>query len=421
MSNDKFLFTSSLKKRFGLLAIGGVVLAIAGVLILALGSHGHGGHEDASAAGHGFHWIHRVWVNLWVNNVYFAGLALVGVLFLAINYAAQAGWSAYIKRIPEAFGGWIPVAGVLMLALFFLTNYTSHFHIFHWLDHSLFEPESPNYDPIIAGKEGYLNLPFFLGRLVVYFVVWSLLFWAIRRQSLAEDTHGGAGYWKKMRTYSTFYIIVFAVTSSMAAWDWVMSIDTHWYSTMFGWYNFASWFVAGLAAITLVVITLREMGYLLELNSSHLHDLGKFVFAFSIFWTYIWFSQFMLIYYANIPEETVYFMERLHSDQYGWMFFTNLILNFVFPFLLLMTRDSKRHSIFLKIVCYTLIVGHWFDFYLMIAPGSIQENGGFGLLEVGLALIFASAFFYVIFATLAKAPLVARNHPMLGESLHHHI
>jgi hypothetical protein len=217
------------------------------------------------------------------------------------------------------------------------------------------------------------------------------------------------------------FIIFFAITSSMSAWDWVMSIDTHWFSTMFGWYNFASYFVAGLATITLAVIYLKEAGYLKMLTENHLHDLGKFVFAFSVFWTYIWFSQFLLIYYANIPEETIYFLERLQSGEYGKFIFINLFLNFVFPFLALMTRDAKRKTIILKIVCYAVIVGHWLDFWLMITPGTLKEHGGLGLLEIGLALIYVAAFAFVVAQALTKAPLIAKNHPMIQESLHHNV
>ena len=156
-------------------------------------------------------------------------------------------------------------------------------------------------------------------------------------------------------------------------------------------------------------------------TAEHLHDLGKFVFAFSIFWTYIWFSQFLLIYYANIPEESIYFVERLQSDHYAPVFFLNLILNFFFPFLVLMTRDSKRHGVFLKIVCGVILFGHWLDFYLMITPGTLQHNGGFGLLEVGTMLVYAAAFLFVVLNGLTKSALVPKNHPMLQESLHHHV
>jgi magnesium-transporting ATPase (P-type) len=190
---------------------------------------------------------------------------------------------------------------------------------------------------------------------------------------------------------------------------------------MFGWYAFASWWVTGLALVTLIVVLLKEAGYLSIVNSNHIHDLGKFVFAFSIFWTYIWFSQFLLIYYANIPEESIYFVERMYNDKYAPFFFLVLILNFVLPFLLLMTRDSKRHSRFMKLVLPIVIVGHWLDFYMMITPGTLKENGGFGFLEIGLILVYGGAFLFVFFNQLSKAPLYSKNHPMLQESLHHHI
>ncbi len=420
MSEDKFVFTSDIKKKLLIAKLVGVVLVVIGIMIVAFGGHGH---EETEAAGHHFHWLHRVWVNLWINNVYFLGISLTGVLFLALQYASQAGWSAYINRIPEAFGGWLYVAFGLTLVTFGLANFAGpyHFHLFHWLDSSLYIQGGENYDAIIAGKQGYLNLPFFLIRMVIYFLIWILMYRFIRNESLKEDIYGGHNHWRKIRVYSTVFIILFAITSSTAAWDWVLSIDTHWFSTMFGWYVFSSWFVASLAAITLVIVWLREKGYLMQLNSSHLHDLGKYIFAFSIFWAYLWFSQFMLIYYANIPEETVYFVERLKNDRYSWVFFINILLNFIFPFLVLMTRDSKRHTIFLKIVCSVILIGHWFDFYLMITPGSLGENGGFGLIEIGTAVIFAVSFIYVVLRSLAKAPLVARNHPMIEESLHHHI
>lgn len=420
MSEDKFIFTAESRRKILIAKLIGLGLLVLGILLVAFGGHGHEGGEVAQ---HHFHWLHRLWTNLWLNNIYFLGLSLSGVLFLAIQYASQAGWSAYFKRIPEAFGGYLVWGAGLTIILFGVTNFVGpgHFHVFHWLDHSLYDQNSANYDPIIANKQGYLNLPFFLIRMVAYFVLWIFMYLKMRSLSLQEDINGGDNYWRKLRVYSTVFIIIFAITSSTAAWDWVLSIDTHWYSTMFGWYVFASWFVAGLAAITLTVIWLREKGYLMQLNSNHLHDLGKYVFAFSIFWTYIWFSQFLLIYYANIPEETIYFVERLKSGQYAWIFFANIIMNFVFPFLVLMTRSSKRHSIFLKIVCTVVLVGHYFDFYLMITPGPLSENGGMGFMEIGTAIIFASGFVYILLMTLSKASLVAKNHPMLEESLHHHI
>ncbi|MBW3546245.1 MAG: quinol:cytochrome C oxidoreductase, partial [Bacteroidetes bacterium] len=262
---------------------------------------------------------------------------------------------------------------------------------------------------------------FFLLRMVVFFAVWYILFLKLKKVAYEEDLEGGVEKWNKLRGLSAIFIVFFAVSSSMAAWDWVMSIDPHWFSTLFGWYVFASWWVSGIAAITLILVLLREAGYLKIVNANHLHDLGKFMFAFSIFWTYLWFSQFLLIYYANIPEESIYYIERLASDHFAPVFFINLFLNFAFPFLVLMTRDAKRHAIFLKIVCSVILFGHWLDFYLMITPGVLRESGGFGLMEIGLILVYAAAFGFVVMTALSKIGLIQKNHPMLQESMHHHI
>ncbi len=437
MTEETFEFTAKTKKNLILFIAVGLLLAVAGIFMSMGGGHHEAGeavsemagahHEVAEAAGghHEFHWYQRVFANLWINNVFFAGVALVGVLFFAIQYAAQVGWSAGIKRIPLSFGAWIPFAGVLMLGTYFIAGHD----LFHWTHHDLYDPSSPDYDSIIDGKGGYFFWPlhkgsfpiFFLGRMVIFFAVWYMLFNKLKTVAYEEDAIGGTEKWYKLRKLSAIFILFFAVSSSMSAWDWVMSIDTHWFSTMFGWYNFASWWVSGLALTALVVVLLKEKGYLSIVNANHIHDLGKFVFAFSIFWTYIWFSQFLLIYYANIPEETIYFLERWKNGHYAPLFYLNLVVNFFFPFLVLMTRDAKRHSRFIKVVAPVIIIGHWLDFYLMITPGTLKENGGFGLLELGLLFAYSGAFVFVFLKQLSKAPLFAKNHPMLEESLHHHI
>lgn len=442
MAEEQFQFTAKAKKTLSILAVVGVVLLILGIFSASSNSHadeaGHskgteqvseshgdeahaseGAHAEEGHAeeGHGYHWSKRIFANLWINNMYFVGLALLGVFFVAIQYVAQAGWSAALIRIPMSFGNWLPIGFILTLGIFLIGGHD----IFHWTHEYLYDVNDPRYDSIIAGKEGYLNTPFFLIRMAVYFVVWFLMFRWIRKKSLEEDLNGGESYYYKLRGISAGFIVFFAVTSSTSAWDWILSIDTHWFSTMFGWYVFASWWVTALAAITLITVILKEQGYLKVVTTGVLHDLGKFVFAFSIFWTYIWFSQFMLIYYSNIPEETVYFIERLSSDHYSIVFFVNLILNFFFPFLVFMPRDSKRHTVFLKIVTIIVLIGHWFDFYLMVTPAVLKENGGFGLLEIGMAIIFGVAFLFVALTSLSKYPLLAKNHPMLKEAEHHHV
>ncbi len=460
---EKFDFTSKLKKKIGVVALVGVVLFGLGVFLSSLSEHkkehhiseqSSSSHHEASTVfpnqatphskgeallyekayaktiqegeknsehhpteHHTPNWIKRIFADLWINNVFFAGIGLIGVFFYAIQYVVRAGWSASIIRVPMALGNWLPIAGILMLGIFLV----GHHDLFHWTHMYLYDKNDPRYDAIIDGKKTYLNLPFYLIRMVLCFGLWFLLYRFLRKQSLQEDLNPDLKFHKKSIRLAAVFLIIFAITSAVSAWDWILSIDTHWFSTMFGWYVFASWFVSGIAIITLLILFLKERGYLQMVNHNHLHDLGKFLFAFSIFWTYVWFAQFMLIYYANIPEEGVYFFQRLMSDRYAPIFFINLILNFFLPFLVLMTRDAKRQAIFLKIVCTIILVGHWLDFYLMVTPGVMQQSGGFGFMEIGSAIVFGCAFLWMALSSLAKVPLLAKNHPMMEESLHHHI
>jgi hypothetical protein len=295
--------------------------------------------------------------------------------------------------------------------------------LFHWTDESLYIKGNANYDPIISGKSSFLNQPFYIIRMIIFIGAWIFFAWWLRKQSVEEDLNGGLEYYHKSIRISAIFLVVFGVSSSISAWDWVMTIDTHWFSTLFAWYVFASWFVAGLAATTLAAVYLKQAGYLKILNVNHLHDLGKFIFAFSIFWTYLWFSQFMLYWYANLPEEVIYFQERLYgyNGHYSWILYGNLFLNFAFPFLVLMTRDAKRQMIMLKIVCFVVLIGHWMDFYLMIMPGTLRGESGFGFIELGTLLIFLGIFLTVFTRRLSSASLVPVNHPFLEEAVHHHV
>lgn len=425
---EQFEFTADSKRNL-LIGMGiGAALVLVGAYMLSQGgghdhdAHGAAGHAAEHAHEHGahaYHWTKRIIANLWVNSVYFAGISVIGLFFISYNNLAQAGWSAVFRRIPEAMPAFLPVPAIiiLVLAVFFGDQ------LFHWMHEGIMDPKSPNYDAIIAGKQGFLNKPFYYIRLVLYFGLWYGLWRVLRSLSIQEDEIGGTENYEKAIKYGTAFLVVFAVTSSTSAWDFVMSIDTHWFSTMFGWYTLASWHVAGLATMTLTIVTLKERGYLKAVNESHLHDLGKFCFAFTIFWTYVWFAQFLLIYYANLPEEAIYYRERFtgYGGIYKTPFFINILLNFVVPFLVLMTRDSKRTPLILKIACWSILAGHYFDFYTNIMPGTVGENGGFGAVEFGFILLFACAFIWSVSSQLTKANLIPRNHPMLEESLHHDI
>ena len=451
VTEEHYVFRGETRNKLFILLAVGIALLVLGAF-LAKSGEGHepaggGGHasvqsqelvasaqqHEAASEGHAEQphhegtapWLKRIITTLWMNNVFFAGLGIIGLFFVAIQYAAQAGWSVGVKRVGIAMGTWIPIAGLLMLILWFATNHD----IFHWTHSYLYDEKNSQFDKIINEKAPFFFWPlaggtfpiFFIFRMVLFFSVWYWFFIMIRKNMAAEDIEASTSYWHKNVVLSTVFLIFFGVSSSIAAWDWVMSIDTHWFSTMFGWYVFASWWVTGLATITLIVVFLKDAGYLKIVNSNHLHDLGKFMFAFSIFWTYIWFSQFLLIYYAHIPEETIYFMERMDTSPYSWIFYLVLILNFVLPLLLLMTRDAKRQMSMLKLVCPIIIVGHWFDFFNMVTPGVMKFEGGVGFIEIGIALIFLSAFLLVVLNNLTKLPLFGKNDPMLEESLHHHI
>jgi len=435
--DEKFEFSAKLKKNILIIGVLGILFFLIGCFAASTAGHGHEeGHakvldEVAKEAGtllsgeggHAFSWLTRVKANLWINNVFFTGLAIIGVFFFAIQYVAMAGWSVAFLRIFKSFGSFLPVAAVLMLGVFL---WSSH-DLFHWTHEGLYDKASAEYDSLIDGKAGFFFAPFdkgtfpifFLIRMVVFFGGWILFLAFMKKNAFAEDEEGGVKRYRKLVRISAGFIVFFGISSSVSAWDWVLSIDTHWFSTMFGWYVFASWFVAGLAGMTFVIILLKDAGYLKIVNENHIHDMGKFVFAFSIFWTYIWLSQFLLIYYANIPEEGIYFLERLQSDYYSKFIFINLLMNFLFPILALMTRDAKRKTVILKIVCMVILVGHWLDFYLMVTPGTLKENGGFGFLEIGTAMIYLAVFAFVIFTSLAKRPLIAKNHPMIEECVHH--
>ncbi len=450
IADEKYIFKPETKRKLFILgAVGFLLFALGVFMAMSGGGHeaegGHAsveltknlvasadqtaaseGHEAEAAEHHGSPvWLKRIYTSLWHNNVFFAGIGIIGLFFITIQYAAQAGWSAPIKRIPLAIGHWIPFAGILMLVLWFVVKAD----VFHWTHPDLYVKGGAGYDKIIDDKGAFFFWPlpdggfpmFYIFRMVAFFGLWYLFFVWIKKEMLAEDVDGSTAHWYTSRKLSAIFLVIFGYSSSIAAWDWVMSIDTHWFSTMMGWYVFASWWVTGLATITLIVAGLKSAGYLKMVTSNHLHDLGKFVFAFSIFWTYIWFSQFMLIYYANIPEETVYFITRLKNNPYSWIFYANLILNFVLPFLLLMTRDAKRHMSMLKVVCPIVIMGHWFDFYNMITPGVMKGHGGVGFLEIGLGLVFMAAFLFVVLNALSKIQLVAKHHPFMEESLNHHI
>ncbi len=362
----------------------------------------------------------RIWANMLVNSYFFVGIGLMGTLWMAIQYASEAGWSTGFKRVPEAVSQYLLVGGpILLITLIAGSHSLGWHHIYHWMDPEIMNPESSHYDSIIAGKSAYLNEPFFFGRAFIYILIWVAFTIYFRKASLKEELDGGVAIHKKNYGYAAAFLVFYGITSSTSSWDWIMSIDTHWFSTLFGWYNFSTMFVTGITMFALITIDLKRKGYMEHINEEHIQDLGKFMFGASVFWGYLWFSQFMLIWYANIPEEVTYFQDRWKNYSFVWGALP--ILNLALPMLILMDKAAKRNFSIMTLAGVIIVFGHWLDVFQMVMPGAVKADWGIGVLEIGLFLGFLGLFLFVVHNALAKAPLVAKNHPYLDEAKHHHV
>src|SRR5574340_353287 len=269
-------------------------------------------------------------------------------------------------------------------------------------------------------RHWWLSLPFFRARAVFYLLVWAAFIWALLNTSVRQDADGDPRHSRRAARISAFFLVVFGITFWLASYDWVMSLEPDWYSTIFGVYNFAGLFQGGLAAVTLLVIWLKQRDPLSYfVTRDHLHDLGKLMFAFSTFWAYLWFSQYMLIWYANIPEETIYFVRRQHAF-WASLFLLDLFLNWVAPFFALLPRTNKQSPGVLVKVSVVVLLGRWLDLYLMIVPPFAPDRPPLGLWEIGLAAGGLGLFMLGMFGALRKAPLVPVRDPFLSESLHYH-
>ncbi|HSC39203.1 MAG TPA: hypothetical protein VLD19_15075, partial [Chitinophagaceae bacterium] len=322
----------------------------------------------------------------------------------------------------------IPLGAVALFVLLALVL-GNHHNVYEWLH--------PEGDKILKGKSIFLNTKFFVIWTILAIGLWMVLGYKMRKLSTELDENPlpnaaeGKKYIFKNTVWASLYIVWFALTvASTVPWLWLMSIDAHWYSTMYSWYTFASTFVSGLSLIALFIIYLKNKGYLELVTEEHLHDMGKFMFAFSIFWTYLWFSQYMLIWYSNQPEETIYFKDRIGNAAHPHapfksIFFLNLVINFVAPILILMRRGSKRNYTTMTFMAILIIFGHWLDFYQMVFPGITKNTTGeahvpMNLFDFGVAAGFIGIVLFATGRALAKVPLVPKNHPFFKESIIHH-
>ncbi|HEX7344482.1 MAG TPA: hypothetical protein VF398_09465 [bacterium] len=352
----------------------------------------------------------RAWANFLLVSYYLLGLGVASLFFVAMQYASHAGWSIALRRIPEAVAAIIPIVAVGMVIVVFLRP-----SLYPWVGSLHAEPHSA-----LAFKAFWLNLPFFQARTILYLLLWILFGVAIIRTSRRQDADGHLTHTRRNVRLSIAFIVVFAVTLWLASFDWLMSLEPHWYSTLFGVYNFAGLFLSGQAAGIIILVWLQRAGYLREaVTENHLHDLGKLLFAFSTFWAYIWFSQYMLIWYANIPEETAHFV-RQQRGVWGLLFILNLMLNWVIPFFILLPRATKRSPYVMAKVAGVVLLGRWLDLYLQIFPSVVGNEPVFGVWEIGMMLGGVGVFGLLTLRALAKAPLLPIKDPLLVESLSHH-
>ncbi|RKE99080.1 quinol:cytochrome C oxidoreductase [Ichthyenterobacterium magnum] len=357
----------------------------------------------------------RPWSALYVAAFFFFMIALGVLAFYAIQFASQAGWSPVLFRVMEGITAYMLPGALIVLGIAVASGTIGHYNIFIWMD-----PEVVAHDELIQGKSSFLNMTGFIIRGLIFITGWWLYRHFSRKFSLAQDKAdiNDNRNFKKSFRISAAFLVFYIYTESMMSWDWIMSVDPHWFSTLFGWYVFASMFVSGITVIALITMYLKSKGLLPLVNDSHLHDLAKFMFAISIFWTYLWFSQFMLIWYSNIPEEVTYFVTRFAD--YKLPFLGMVVMNFIFPLLLLMNSDYKRIPWFVVMAGIVILCGHYIDIFNMIMPATVGDRWYIGIPELGSICLFAGLFIFIVFTALSKHPLLAKGNPFIKESEHFH-
>jgi hypothetical protein len=342
-----------------------------------------------------------------VSFLFFLSLALGALFFVLIQYAAQGGWGIVVRRIGETIFAMLPVMAALFLPLLFGLH-----ELYPWT-----VPGAAERDALLRWKAPFLNVPFFLIRAVLYFGCWSLMALVYYRGSRSQDVTGDPGVSVRLRRFAGPCIIVLSATQTFASIDWIMSLTPHWYSTMFGVYFFAGSFVGFIALLSVVAVAMRQAG-LLEtvISPEHLHDIGKFLFAFTAFWAYIAFSQFFLMWYANLPEETIWYKPRIEG---GWMPIALLLMvgHFVAPFFYLMGRTVKRKGTTLAIGGAWLLAMHFVDLYWQVMPTLHPEGLRLSALDVLAFVTIGGCFVAAATWLMRRQALVPLRDPRFAESL----
>lgn len=308
----------------------------------------------------------RFWTNFLHNATFFLGIAFMAGFTLAAFTTAYAGWFVQFKRVWESYSMWL-LPSLFLMGVIIVGIWAHSHHLYHWNDAGVVAE-----DEILTHKSAFLNKYWYSIGTIVFVGVWYFFISKMYKLSTREDAAAAGDYsaHRSYKKYAAIFLPIAGFTSAALIWQWIMSLDSHWYSTMFAWYATASWFCAMMSLTIMMLIYLKSRGYFPRVTQEHFHDLGKYLFAISIFWTYLWFSQYMLIWYGNVGEETIYFRERL--DNYRVLFYANLVINFLLPFLVLMRNDTKRKAGTLFFICVFVFFGHWLDFFLMIKPAALR-------------------------------------------------
>lgn len=414
--NHRFELPGSYRKwTLGLIIVGVLALLYGFIMFHPFAHAGHGENTNST----------RFWAVLLQNSVYWLLTVNASMFFICVTTMAMGGWQVALRRVPEAISSVVPILGVITFIILMAIVWGGRTDIYHWLD-----TEAVAKDKILNGKKGFLNPVFFTVCSALAIGLWALLGRKMRSLSLETDKGpmnyetGKKWIWDNTVWASLFTVFFGLTVASTIPWLWLMSIDSHWYSTMYSWYTFASTFVSGLSLMALFIIYLKNRGQLEYVTDEHLHDVGKFMFAFSVFWTYLWFSQYMLIWYSNQPEETRYFIDRIgtadKAGPYRGIFFFNLIVNFLCPLLILMKKSTKRNWTIMTFMAVLIIFGHWIDFYQMVMPGALHEHAELMPFEFGIACLFIGIIMWGAGRYLSSHSLLAKNHPFLKESMIHH-
>ncbi len=377
----------------------------------------HESHDEHAEGHHGPTLRTHIIGNVYTVVLFAFWVGIAALFFLSASTLALGGWQIQIQKIVLAIAGTLPFSIILMIIFFAFFNHD----LFHWTHESLYLEGTETYDKILASKHDYLNMTRFWIFAALLFGLALGLYFLWKKNLDAMDVNPSVKLFDKSRGIAAASIVIIAmVINTFGSWDWAMSVQPHWYSTMFSWYLMASAAVTMFSVLFLIIIYLQKNSYLPNVNANHRHDVAKFMFAISVFWTYVWFSQFMLMWYANIPEETLYFTKRMGG--YPVLFYLTLIVNFIIPFLTLLKRDTKRAATPVIVMAIMIIIGHWLDFFSMIVPELIPDGGGFSLIGVGAFVAISSVFAYITLSTLSKfKDLESSTHPYIQESYHHQI